>query len=220
MTGQSLLQEWHAWLPVLLPGWWLSIRLAAVSFATGTLIGLGLAILASSPRKAVRVTVIVVVEIGRGTPALVLLQVVYFGLPAAGMTLGSFTSAYVALSLCAAAYTSEILRAGLQAVPEGEVEAAWALGMSRRDCLRYVIVPQGFRIAIPPLTGFAVLIFQATALAFTVSLPELLSRAYSLGTQTFLYFDALLLAGLLYLAITIPGSWLTSLAERRMSKHV
>jgi polar amino acid transport system permease protein len=220
MTDQSLLHEWQAWLPDLLPGWWLSIRLAAISFVTGTLIGLGLAVLSSSPRRTVRTSVILIVEIGRGTPALVLLQLVYFGLPSTGITVGSFSAAYIALSLCTAAYTSEILRAGLQAVPEGEIEAASALGMSRRDCMRFIVIPQGFRIAIPPLTGFAVLIFQATALAFTVSLPELLSRAYSLGTQTFLYFDALMLAGLLYLVVTIPGSWLTSMAERRLSKHI
>lgn len=220
MTGQSLIAEWQSWLPQLIPAWWLSIRLAAISFVTGCILALALAISSTAARRSVRTAAILLIEIGRGTPALVVLQLIYFGLPSAGMTFGSFVAAYVALSLTAAAYISEILRAGLQAVPFGEVEAAQALGMKGGDTMRLIVIPQGLRIAIPPLTNFAILIFQATALAFTISLPELLSRTYSIGAATFLYFDALLLAGLLYLVITIPGSWLTTLAERRLSRHL
>jgi polar amino acid transport system permease protein len=108
----------------------------------------------------------------------------------------------------------------LQAVPQGEVEASAALAMSHRDTLRFIVIPQGVRIAIPALMGFAILMFQATALCFTIALPELLSRSYSIGSNTFRYLDVLLLAGILYLMITLPAGWLTSWTERRMARHL
>jgi polar amino acid transport system permease protein len=216
----SLVQAWLTWLPQLLQGLWLSVEVAGASLVIGIPLGLGLALLVSSGRKAVRVTAIIVVEIGRGTPALVTLQIVYFGLPSAGLTVGSFSAAVVALALTTGAYTSEILRAGLQAVPHGEIEASSALAMSHRDTLRYIVIPQGVRIAIPALMGFSILMFQATSLAFTIALPELLSQAYSIGSNTFRYLDVLALAGLLYLLITVPSGWLTSWTERRMARHL
>jgi polar amino acid transport system permease protein len=220
VNEDTLLGGWLTWLPGLLDGLWLSVRVAGASLVIGIPLGLGLALLMSARHRWVRVAAIVVVEVGRGTPALVMLQIVYFGLPSAGITVGSFLAAVVALALTTGAYTSEILRAGLQAVPHGEVEAASALAMSRRDTLRFIVIPQGVRIAVPALLGFAILILQATALAFTIALPELLSRAYSIGSNTFRYLDVLLLAGLLYLLITLPAGWLTSWTERRMARHL
>lgn len=219
MTG-DMLANWLEWLPELGRGLQTSVLLALISVTVGIPVGLLLAVLVSSRRAAVRITSIVLVEIGRGTPALVVLQLVYFGLPNAGLTLGPFTAACAALALTTAAYTSEIIRGGLEAVPRGEVEAAQALGMSYRDTMRFVLVPQGMRIAIPALVGFGILMFQATSLAFTISLQELLSRAYSIGSSTFLYFQVLLLAGVLYLAITIPSGWLSGRLERRLSRHL
>ncbi len=216
----SLFAEWGGYLPPLLRGLAVSVRLAALALAVGCPIGLTLAVLASARSQSVRAVVITVVELGRGAPALVVLQLVYFGLPSANLTVTSFLSAALALAVTAAAYTSEILRGGLQAVPQGEVEAAQALGLSRLDTLRYILVPQGVRIAIPALMGFAVLLFQATALAFTIAVPEILSQAYSIGSATFRYLSVLLLAGLLYAAITIPASFLSVLVGKRLSRHL
>jgi polar amino acid transport system permease protein len=220
VNEDTLLGGWLTWLPGLLDGLWLSVRVAGASLVIGIPLGLGLALLMSARHKWVRVVAIIVVEVGRGTPALVMLQIVYYGLPSAGLTVGSFVAAIVALALTTGAYTSEILRAGLQAVPHGEVEAASALAMSNRDTLRFIVIPQGVRIAIPALLGFAILILQATALTFTIALPELLSRAYSIGSNSFRYLDVLLLAGLLYLLITLPAGWLTNWTERRMARHL
>jgi polar amino acid transport system permease protein len=216
----NILADWPAYLPGLLTGLGVSVQVALLSLLIGIPGGLLLAIGASSKTKLVRILIIGIVEIGRGTPALVVLQIFYFGLPASGLTLSSKGASVVALAATTAAYTSEILRGGLQAVPQGEVEAAGALGMSRRDTLRFIVIPQGFRVAIPSLIGFAILIFQATSLAYTVALPELLSQAYSIGSTTFNYLSVLLLAGLMYAAITIPASWLTSRAEKRLARHL
>ncbi|MBT2515004.1 amino acid ABC transporter permease [Arthrobacter sp. ISL-30] len=216
----NIFTDWPSYLPELLAGLGVSVQVALLSLAIGIPGGLLLAIGAGSKNKLVRVLIIGVVEIGRGTPALVVLQIFYFGLPASGLTLTSMAASVVALAATTAAYTSEILRGGLQAVPQGETEAAGALGMNRKDTLRFIVIPQGFRVAIPSLIGFAILIFQATSLAYTVALPELLSQAYSIGSTTFNYLSVLLLAGLMYAAITIPASWLTGRAEKRLAQHL
>ena len=218
--NDGLLQSWLEWLPRLLDGLLLSVQVAAASLLLGIPLGLALALLVSAGHKAVRTTAIILVEIGRGTPALVTLAIVYYGLPSTGMTLSSFTAAVLALALTTGAYTSKILRAGLQAVPHGEIEAAGALAMSHRDKMRFIVIPQGVRIAVPALMGFSILIFQGTSLAFTIALPELLSRAYSIGSSTFRYLDVLVLAGLLYLLVAVPAGWLVSWTEKRMSRHL
>jgi polar amino acid transport system permease protein len=216
----TLLHDWLSFLPQLASGLWVSIGVCLAAIAIGLPLGLVLALGSSGRSRGVRWPAIAVVEIGRGAPALVVLQVFYFGLPSAGITLSSTMAACLALALTTAAYTSEIIRGGLQAVPRGELEATEALGMSRADALRFVVIPQGIRVAIPPLMGFGVLIFQATSLAYTIALPELLGRAYSIGSSTFQYLSVLALAGLMYAAVTIPASLLTDRAERRLSRHL
>ncbi|MDT4937765.1 MAG: polar amino acid transport system permease protein [Pseudonocardiales bacterium] len=215
----SILSAWGTWLPHLLNGLLISLRVTGLSLLFGLSAGLALALLVSSRSRLVKWPFILVVEVGRGMPALVMLQLVYFGLPSVGVTLDTLPATVLALSITTAAYTSEIIRAGLRAVPTGELEAADALGLSRLDTNRYVVIPQGLRIALPALMGFAILVLQISTLAFSLGLPELLGQAYSIGASTFRYFDVLLLAGLLYLAITIPASWLVGLLEGRLSRH-
>ncbi|MGJ0385603.1 amino acid ABC transporter permease [Paenarthrobacter nicotinovorans] len=215
----TFFNDWVDYFPDLLGGLGVSLQLTLVTLLIGLPAGLLLALGAGSRNKVLRMITITVIEIGRGTPALVVLQLFYFGLPSAGMTLTSFVAASLALAFTTAAYTSEILRGGLQAVPGGEVEAAHALGMARRDILRFVVIPQGVRIAIPPLMGFAIMVFQATSLAYTIAMPELMSQAYSIGSITFLYLSILTLAGLMYALITIPASSLSNFVEHRLARH-
>lgn len=212
--------SWIGYAPQLAGGLLVSLQVTALALLFGLPLGLLLAVTAGSKTAGLRWATIALVEVGRGTPALVMLQLVYFGLPGVGLTLDSMAAASAALALTTAAYTSEILRGGLQAVPEGEVEAAAALGLHRADTLRFVVLPQGIRIALPSLIGFAILIFQATSLAYTIALPELLSRAYSIGSSTFDYLGVLALAGCFYAAVTIPASWLTSYADKRLARHL
>jgi polar amino acid transport system permease protein len=216
----AIFTYWNDILPSLLDGLLISIKLTAASLAVGLPLGLVLALLVSSERAILRWPALVVVEIGRGIPALVVLQLIYFGLPQIHLTLESFTAATAGLGFVTAAYTSEILRAGLQAVPQGQREAAKAVGLSGFDELRYVVIPQGVRIALPPLLGWSILVFQGTALAFAIALPELLSKAYAAGAQTFRYMEALGLAAALYAAIALPAGVAVRLLERRMGRHV
>lgn len=210
---------WASAWPSLLNGLGVSLRLTLLALCLGLPLGLLLALGAASSRRLLRGATIALVEIGRGTPALVMLQIIYFGLPASGLTLTAFISAGVSLALTTGAYTSEIIRGGLQAVPVGQTEASNALGMSRWHLLRHVVLPQGLRIALPALVGFSITIFQATSLAYSIALPELLGRAYSIGSQTFMYLSVLTLAGLMYAAITVPSSLLVNRLETRLARH-
>lgn len=213
----GILDDFITYRDELIAGLWMSIRLALLTFALGLPGGLMLAVASFSRHKSVRILATVFVEIGRGTPALVMLQLVYYGLP---VTLTGFLSAAIALALTTAAYTSEIIRGGLRGVPGGEIEAAEALGLKSFHIMRDVVVPQGLRIALPPLMGFCIIMFQATSLAFTIAVPELMAGAKSIASSNFHYFNLFLIAGLLYALVTIPASLLTDRMERKLARHV
>jgi len=215
MSG--LWSDFVANYPQLVAGLWVSVKLAFLTLILGVPGGLLLAVASLSRRRLARGVAISLVEIGRGTPALVMLQLVYYGSP---VTMSGFLSAGISLALTTAAYTSEIIRGGLQAVPEGEIEAASALGMSRFDSLRDVIIPQGLRIAIPPLMGFCILMFQATSLAFTIAVPELMSQATSIANLNFRYLNLFVIAAVMYSIVTITSSALADRVERRLSSHI
>jgi polar amino acid transport system permease protein len=207
-------------LPTLAEGLRTSIELTVVSLAIGLPLGLILALGVSADARLLRWPTLTFVELGRGTPMLVVLELIYFGLPQVKLSPAAFTSAVAAIALVTGAYTSEMLRAGLEAVPVGQRETAQAIGLKPRDQLRYVIVPQGIRIATPPLLSFSILIFQSTSLAFAIAVPELISKAYGLGANTFLYLQVFTLAALLYAAISIPAAIGVRKLEGRMGRHL
>lgn len=203
------------WLSELIPGLWVSIKLTAASLAVGLPAGIGLALMVMSPLRPLRWLALFLVEAGRGTPALVVLYLVYFGLPSTGLSLNAFLSATIALAFATGAYTSEIFRAGIAGVPHGQIEAGTALAMTRWMQLRRVILPQAIRNVIPPLIGWCIILFQGTSLAYAISVRELMARAYNIGTVTFRFWDVILLAGALYAIICIPLAQLVSRMEAK-----
>ncbi|AXK67876.1 MULTISPECIES: amino acid ABC transporter permease [Burkholderia] len=215
----ELLELWKSWLPDLLGGYGISLQVTGLSLLIGIPLGAVLAVMVPSPNKIVRAVAIGFVEIGRGAPALILLQFMYFGLPKTGMALTSFFASVVALAWCTGAYTSEIIRAGFEAVPYGQKEAAAVIGLSSFDALRFVVAPQGLRVALPALLGFSVMMLQATSLCYTIALPELFGRASNIGSDTFQYMPVLVLAALLFAAICIPATICVSILERRLGRH-
>jgi polar amino acid transport system permease protein len=112
-----------------------------------------------------------------------------------------------------------MIRAGFDAVPFGQKEAALAIGLNATDALRFVTIPQGMRVALPSLLGFSILMLQATSLCFTIALPELVSRASNIGSATFEYMPVLILAGLLFAVICVPSTFAVSALERRLGRH-
>ncbi len=213
----ELLANWVEWFPDLWHGLLLSLQVTALALLVGIPLGLVFALGVSSRVLPLRWLSVVLVELGRGAPALILLQYFYFGLPSAHITLTAYSAAALALAYCTGAYTSEILRGGLEAVAQGQREAAEVIGLNALDSLRFVILPQALRIAIPALLGFSIMIFQASSLCFTIALPELVSRASMIGSSTFQYMPVLVLAGLMYAALCIPAALLVGNLERRLA---
>ena len=165
----GLLPDVATILPTLLGGLRISLTRTFFSLLFGLPLGLLFSFGVTAQNKAFRYASVFFVEVGRGAPALVLLQLMYYGLPNVQITLTSLVSACLALVWTTAAYTAELIRGGIQSVPAGEIEGSDALGMSVGDRLRFIEIPQGLRIALPSLMGFAVLLFQATSLAYTVA---------------------------------------------------
>jgi polar amino acid transport system permease protein len=154
------------------------------------------------------------VDLFRSVPLLVLLVLVYYALPFLGIRLSSFAAATTALSLVACAYTAEILRAGIEAVPRGQSEAAAALGMGFSASLRYVVLPQALRVVTPPLTSNSINVFKDTALASVVAMPELLKQATQAQAAA-ANPTPLIGAAVLYLALLLPLVRLVGSIEAR-----
>jgi polar amino acid transport system permease protein len=218
MITASLVSHWPDWIGELSGGLWVSVKLMLALVAVGLPLGLLTAVAISVGPAPARWLAIGVVEVARGVPALVVLYLVYFGLPQVHLTLEAFTAASLALGFTLAGYTSDIFRAGITAVPDGQREAARAIGLRHGQELRHVILPQAIRIVIPPVLGYVVLFFQATSLAFAIAIPEVISRSYTIGSRTFEYLNVLILAALLYAAVAIPASQLIDFLERRRER--
>jgi polar amino acid transport system permease protein len=211
--------NWGAWFLDLMPGLGVSLQLTALLLVIGLPLGVVFALALGNRHRTVRYIVAGVIEVCRGIPALVLLYLVYFGLPQVGMGLDAFLSASLALGISFAAYSSAAIRSGLDAVPQGQREAARALGLHPGDEFVRVVLPQAVRIVTPPLLGWAIIYFQATSLAFAIAVPELLSRAYTLAIQNFQYFTLLTMAAIIYAAISIPASLLADYLANRRATH-
>ncbi|NHI16554.1 amino acid ABC transporter permease [Microbacterium excoecariae] len=205
-------------LPELGEGLLVSLQLTAISVVFGYALGLLLAIGVTSPRGFVKWPTLVIVEIGRGIPALVVLYIVYFGFPALGLVFDSFWSAAIGLTITAGAYSSEMIRAGIQSVSRGQTEAAAALGLTATTSFLRIVLPQGLRSAIPPLMGLAIMSFQATSLAYSISADELMGASYRTASVTFEYLEVYAITGLIYAAIAVPATWLSVLVERRLAR--
>lgn len=193
------------------------------SFIGGVVLGTSIALLRLSTIRVYRWFATLYIEIFRGLPALLTITLVGVVLPIAfGLRFprpfGVPTAGIIALSLVAGAYLAETIRAGVQAVPKGQVEAARSLGMSHVTTMRRIVVPQAFRIVVPPLTNELVLLIKDTSLlsvlGFTVAQKELTKFGRDAAVETF-NATPIMVAGIMYLMITIPLSQVVAYMERR-----
>lgn len=164
-------------LPLLLEGLLTTVLLGVVSIVIGSLTGLLMALARLHGTAPVRALARVYVDVFRSIPLLVLLVLVYYALPFVGVRLSSFAAAATALSMVSCAYTAEIFRAGIEALPKGQFEAAAAIGLDFFDTLRDVVLPQALRIVTPPFTSNCINVLKDTALASVVAMPDLLKQA-------------------------------------------
>lgn len=201
-------------MPLLVTGLVTTIKLGVTSIAAGSLVGLVLALSRLYGPKPLRLAAIVVIDVFRAVPVLVLLILIYYALPFLGIRLSSFVSAFAALSLVFGAFTAEVLRSGIEAVPKGQFEAAHAMGLSFAQTIRLVVLPQATRIAIPPQTSNCISLLKDTSLASVVAMPDLLKQA----TDAQAFFGnptPLIGAALVYLVILWPLVRLVGVLEER-----
>jgi polar amino acid transport system permease protein len=163
--------------PLLLEGLGVTVMLGLVSIVAGLVSGLLMALLRLYGLAPLRAVARLYIDVFRSIPLLVLLVLVYYALPFVGVRFSSFTSAALALSMVSCAYTAEIFRAGIEAIPQGQFEAADAIGLGFFSSMRDVILPQAFRIVVPPLTSNCINVLKDTALASVVAMPDLLKQA-------------------------------------------
>ena len=213
MSYRFIFSQVTPYLPLLLKGLKLSFMIASIGMIVGTLVGIFCAIARMSENKIVRKTANIYVEIFRNTPLLVQMYLLFFGLAQFNIQVSPIFTAVFALILNNGAYTGVIFEAGLNDVDKGQREAAVALGMTTFQTNRYIIIPQGFRIVIPPLTNQFISLFLFSSVASTISVPELLSQTLHLDSITMRTFEVFIIAMLLYLAITTVISLLSSYLE-------
>jgi polar amino acid transport system permease protein len=208
-------------LPYLLVGAMTTIELTIVSMALALVAGLALALMRLSRSPLLRSLSGAYIEIIRGTPLLVQLFIIYYGLPQYGIRLEAFTAGVIGLSINYSAYLAEVYRAGILAIDKGQWEAGGSIGLSRAALLQHVIIPQAARIVLPPVGNYFISMLKDSALVSTISIVELMRAAQLRVAITFRAMDIYLVTALIYLLMSYPCSVLIRYFERRVSRgHV
>jgi polar amino acid transport system permease protein len=161
----------------------------------------------------------VYVEVIRGIPLLVQIFYIYYALGRI-VKIPDIASAIIAMSVCYGAYLAEIIRAGIQAVPKGQMEAALALGFSRRKAMIHIILPQTIKITLPPIGNEFIALLKDSSLVSILAVSDLLRRGREFASRTFEYFETLTIVALVYLVLTLFFSWLVGKMEERLGRDV
>ncbi|MBZ0155831.1 MAG: ABC transporter substrate-binding protein/permease [Alphaproteobacteria bacterium] len=206
----------YTFFPSLLKGAATTVIISTASMALAVLLGLLLALFRIFGRPPVSTAVVAYIEVYRGTPLLIQLFILYYGLPNIGISLNPLTAAILGLGMNYAAYEAEIYRAGIQAVPKGQMEAALSLGMGRALALRRVVLPQGFKIALPAITNDFIALFKDSSLVSIIAMVELAKTYNILAVSTLRFFELGLVVALLYFAMSYPLSLLARRLEERL----
>jgi cystine transport system permease protein len=206
-------------LPLLEKAVLVTLGLGFSAFFLGCVLGLLIALARISPFAPLRWFAFSYVSVFRGTPLLIQILLIYFGLPSYGIIIPPIPSALLALSLFAAAYLSENFRSGIMAVDKGQWEAAWSMGMGYWRTLGRVVLPQAVRIAVPPLGSRLIGLMKDTSLASTVTVVELTRVAEQMGATTFRYMEMFLIVGAIYWFINQVLTLLQTWLENRLARH-
>ena len=192
-----------------------TVALSLMAFVGGGLVGMGLLLLRFARVRGAATAVAWYVQIFQGTPLLMQLFLVYFGLALLGMDTSPLVSAAICLTLYASAYLTEIWRGCVNAIPKGQWEASTTLALNFTQQMRHVILPQALRVAIAPTVGFLVQIIKGTALASVIGFVELTKAGQMISNATYQPFLAYTFVGLLYFALCYPLSWWSQRLENR-----
>ncbi|MBS7131223.1 MULTISPECIES: amino acid ABC transporter permease [Clostridium] len=215
--------------PVFLEGIKWTISIALVTVIMGVILGSILCLMKTVKVKFFNIRIIeslltailrivsnVYVEIIRGTPLLLQIYLVFFGLPALGVKFGAFTSCVIALSLNSAAYVSEIIRAGIEAVDKGQMEAARSLGMTEAKGMIYIVIPQAIKNILPAIGNEFVAVIKESSMASTIGVAEIMYAVNVVKGATWKSFEPLIVAAVCYFTITFTLGRLLGILERRL----
>jgi polar amino acid transport system permease protein len=211
--------EWWSEVVIYGPGFWtatqlvllLTLFIIVVSWACGLAAALG----KTSKIRTIRAISDFYVWFIRGTPTLIQVFIVYFGLPQLGLKLSPFLAGVIALGVNSGAYVAEIIRAGLSAIPKGQTESSLALGIGRFDTMRRIILPQVLRIIVPPITNEAITALKNTSLLSTITVVELTLFAQTIIATTFRPFEFYIAVAFIYLLLTTILTQFSGWLERR-----
>ncbi len=216
-TKKSTWQQLGTYLPLLFGGAWVTVKLSVVAMILAVGLGLFIAILRLYSPAPIRFLAGTYVEIVRGTPLLIQLYLIYYGLPNIGIELDAFTAAVAGLALNYSAYEAENYRAGIQSIPHGQMEAALALGMTRMMSLRKIIIPQAFKIVLPPVSNDFIALFKDSSLVSVITMVELTKVYGYLSATSYDYIGLGLLTAAIYFMMSYPASLFARSLEKKMS---
>lgn len=205
-------------LPLMGQAVLITLFLGITSFLIGSVIGLCVTLARLSVHRILRYLAIGYVSVVRGTPLLIQILLIYFGLPQLGLVIAPIPAAIAALSINGSAYLSENFRAGVLSVNRGQREAAHSLSMSYTQSLRRVILPQAIRIAVPPVGSRFIAIMKDTSLASVITVFELTRLANMIGSATFRYMEMFLIVAFVYWLINAIFSAGQEVLERRLAR--
>lgn len=215
MNGQTLTLVRDSLWPMLKALVLGTIPLTAASFVLGLALALVVALMRLSPVRVVSGIARVYISVIRGTPLLLQLFLIYYGLPSVGVQFDPFPAAIIALSLNVGGYAAEVIRAAILSVPKGQWEAASTIGMGYATTLRRVVLPQATRNAIPPLSNTLISLVKDTSLASTIQVTELMRRAQEAAAPTFQFFELYAVAAAYYWIVC----HLLSIGQNRLEKR-
>jgi len=205
-------------LPFILEGVQVTLKFTILSLFCGLPLGIGVALSKLSNSSILRAIATTYVAVFRGTPLLVQLALIYFATPQLiGYSISAFEAGVIAFSLNSAAYTSEIIRAGIEAIDEGQLDAAKVLGIPRRQALFKIIFPQAVRNILPALVNEMINLLKESALVSIIGETDLLRRAQIVASEKFLYFEPLLVAASLYFLMVMVISFFAAKLEKKLA---
>ena len=212
----STLREWPKYLPPLLRGAVVTVELSVLAMALAVVAGLVIVLIRLYGPLPLSWLAKAYVEVIRGTPLLIQLFLIYYGLPQLGVKLNAFAAAIFGLGMNYAASESENYRAGIQAVQHGQTEAAMALGMSRWQSLRHVILPQALRFVIPPVTNDFIAMFKDSSIVSVITMVELTKVYGMIANATYDYIGVGLMTAAIYFGLSYPASIFANWLERKL----
>ncbi|MEZ4845470.1 MAG: ABC transporter substrate-binding protein/permease [Bdellovibrionota bacterium] len=212
---QAKLKLYKSFLPLMTKAAWTTLKISLASMLLAVTFGLILALMRVYAPKPIAWLSILYIEIVRGTPLLIQLFFIFYALPHIGITFSPFVAAVLGLGLNYAAYEAENYRAGIQAIPRAQVEAATALGFTKRHSLRYVVIPQATRIVLPPITNDFISLLKDSSLVSVITMAELTKLYGQLASTYYDFLGTGVLVAIFYLLLGLPFVRLSSYVEKK-----